>query len=246
MKPYTRYGPFLIGILTGIYLSTKKESLLKKKVRVSNLISLTLRLVEKPLSSVYILSHVFSGTRHSVGSVVCQSWLCWLDWPTFYGRPQPTRLPHMPSTRVCTDRCGHWLWPGSYWLVRKAMEVSQEGECSKFSFFLNVCKWSWEYLKPVKRQPYNTQIQIIRILESLPQFIILRRKNIQYVPCCSVCLCASVLFLSLQVVSTACCLWVSGFLSPTLVSPAIWLIPSLLSSTLACRRPRSTTLTSTL
>lgn len=33
VKPYTRYGPFLIGILTGIYLSTKKDQLLKHKVR---------------------------------------------------------------------------------------------------------------------------------------------------------------------------------------------------------------------
>ncbi|XP_020498672.2 O-acyltransferase like protein [Labrus bergylta] len=31
VKPYTRYGPFLIGILTGIYLTTKKDHLLKKK-----------------------------------------------------------------------------------------------------------------------------------------------------------------------------------------------------------------------
>ncbi|KAF7670418.1 hypothetical protein LDENG_00124730 [Lucifuga dentata] len=31
MKPYTRYGPFLIGILTGIYLTTKEDQLLKKK-----------------------------------------------------------------------------------------------------------------------------------------------------------------------------------------------------------------------
>ncbi|XP_035996607.1 O-acyltransferase like protein [Fundulus heteroclitus] len=31
MKPYTRYGPFLIGILTGIYLATKKHQLLKEK-----------------------------------------------------------------------------------------------------------------------------------------------------------------------------------------------------------------------
>ncbi|XP_071321603.1 O-acyltransferase like protein isoform X2 [Trachinotus anak] len=31
MKPYTRYGPFLIGILTGIYLMTKKDQLLKQK-----------------------------------------------------------------------------------------------------------------------------------------------------------------------------------------------------------------------
>ncbi|XP_073333655.1 O-acyltransferase like protein [Pagrus major] len=31
VKPYTRYGPFLIGILTGIYLTTKKDQLLKKK-----------------------------------------------------------------------------------------------------------------------------------------------------------------------------------------------------------------------
>lgn len=33
VKPYTRYGPFLIGILTGIYLTTRKDQLLKKKVR---------------------------------------------------------------------------------------------------------------------------------------------------------------------------------------------------------------------
>ncbi|KAM9338056.1 O-acyltransferase like protein [Symphorus nematophorus] len=31
VKPYTRYGPFLIGILTGIYLTTKKGQLLKQK-----------------------------------------------------------------------------------------------------------------------------------------------------------------------------------------------------------------------
>ncbi|XP_042364974.1 O-acyltransferase like protein isoform X1 [Plectropomus leopardus] len=31
VKPHTRYGPFLIGILTGIYLTTKKEKLLKQK-----------------------------------------------------------------------------------------------------------------------------------------------------------------------------------------------------------------------
>ncbi|XP_061589247.1 O-acyltransferase like protein [Cololabis saira] len=31
VKPYTRYGPFLLGIMTGIYLTTKEEHLLKKK-----------------------------------------------------------------------------------------------------------------------------------------------------------------------------------------------------------------------
>ncbi|XP_069026572.1 O-acyltransferase like protein [Embiotoca jacksoni] len=31
VKPYTRYGPFLIGILTGIYLTTKKDQLFKQK-----------------------------------------------------------------------------------------------------------------------------------------------------------------------------------------------------------------------
>ncbi|XP_038590528.1 O-acyltransferase like protein-like [Micropterus salmoides] len=31
VKPYTRYGPFLIGVLTGIYLTTKKHQLLKQK-----------------------------------------------------------------------------------------------------------------------------------------------------------------------------------------------------------------------
>ncbi|XP_056258920.1 O-acyltransferase like protein [Seriola aureovittata] len=31
LKPYTRYGPFLIGILTGIHLMTKKDQLLKRK-----------------------------------------------------------------------------------------------------------------------------------------------------------------------------------------------------------------------
>ncbi|XP_044030923.1 O-acyltransferase like protein isoform X1 [Siniperca chuatsi] len=31
VKPYTRYGPFLIGVLTGIYLTTKKDQLLKQK-----------------------------------------------------------------------------------------------------------------------------------------------------------------------------------------------------------------------
>ncbi|XP_028274323.1 O-acyltransferase like protein [Parambassis ranga] len=31
VKPYTRYGPFLIGILVGIHLTTKKDQLLKKR-----------------------------------------------------------------------------------------------------------------------------------------------------------------------------------------------------------------------
>ncbi|XP_062269146.1 O-acyltransferase like protein-like [Platichthys flesus] len=31
MKPYTRYGPYLIGVLTGIYLTTKKDPVLKHK-----------------------------------------------------------------------------------------------------------------------------------------------------------------------------------------------------------------------
>ncbi|XP_053267847.1 O-acyltransferase like protein [Pleuronectes platessa] len=31
VKPYTRYGPFLIGVLTGIYLTTKKDQVLKQK-----------------------------------------------------------------------------------------------------------------------------------------------------------------------------------------------------------------------
>ncbi|XP_041825612.1 O-acyltransferase like protein isoform X2 [Melanotaenia boesemani] len=31
VKPYTRYGPFLIGVLIGIYLTTKKKQLLKQK-----------------------------------------------------------------------------------------------------------------------------------------------------------------------------------------------------------------------
>uniref|UniRef100_A0A3P8TIP1 O-acyltransferase like n=1 Tax=Amphiprion percula TaxID=161767 RepID=A0A3P8TIP1_AMPPE len=31
VKPYTRYSPFLIGILTGIHLTTKKDQLLKQK-----------------------------------------------------------------------------------------------------------------------------------------------------------------------------------------------------------------------
>lgn len=34
VKPYTRYGPFLIGVLTGIYLTTKKNPLLKQWVRI--------------------------------------------------------------------------------------------------------------------------------------------------------------------------------------------------------------------
>ncbi|KAF6733217.1 Nose resistant to fluoxetine protein 6 [Oryzias melastigma] len=31
VKPYTRYGPFLIGIMTGIHLKTKKKPLLRQK-----------------------------------------------------------------------------------------------------------------------------------------------------------------------------------------------------------------------
>lgn len=34
VKPYTRYGPFLIGIMTGIHLKTKKKPLLRQKVRL--------------------------------------------------------------------------------------------------------------------------------------------------------------------------------------------------------------------
>lgn len=31
-KPYTRYGPYLLGILTGIYMTTKTDALIKQKV----------------------------------------------------------------------------------------------------------------------------------------------------------------------------------------------------------------------
>lgn len=31
-KPYTRYGPYLLGILAGIYMLTKKEDLIKQRV----------------------------------------------------------------------------------------------------------------------------------------------------------------------------------------------------------------------
>lgn len=49
-KPYTRYGPFLIGILTGIYLTTKTERLLKKKVRTSK--------TYKPITEIFIFYSV--------------------------------------------------------------------------------------------------------------------------------------------------------------------------------------------
>ncbi|XP_062868144.1 O-acyltransferase like protein [Trichomycterus rosablanca] len=43
-KPYTRYGPYLLGILTGIYMTTKTEALIKQKwqAAVGWLVSLSL------------------------------------------------------------------------------------------------------------------------------------------------------------------------------------------------------------
>lgn len=67
----------------------------------------------------------FSGRQHLVGSVVCHFWLFWLDCPTSWRRRQPIHLCHMPCIKGCIDHSGHWLWPGLYWPVRKAMEVNQ-------------------------------------------------------------------------------------------------------------------------
>lgn len=33
-SPFTRYGPFLIGIITGIYMTTKTDRLIKQRVRL--------------------------------------------------------------------------------------------------------------------------------------------------------------------------------------------------------------------
>lgn len=113
VKPYTRYGPFLIGILTGIYLTTKKDQLLKQKVRTFDYLPQSLHTAK---SSSRNTKHIMffscccsSGRQHLVGSAVYLPWLCWLDWPTSSGRPRPIHLCHMPYTRVCTDHSGPWL-----------------------------------------------------------------------------------------------------------------------------------------
>lgn len=146
VKPYTRYGPFLIGILTGIYLTTKKNPLLKQWVRAFWQVSIPDRglVFSENLKTAYAFwfiaepefehlpphlcaYHVccFSGRQHLVGSVVCHFWLFWLDCPTSWRRRQPIHLCHMPCIKGCIDHSGHWLWPGLYWPVRRAMEVNQ-------------------------------------------------------------------------------------------------------------------------
>uniref|UniRef100_A0A3B5AGI9 Nose resistant to fluoxetine protein 6-like n=1 Tax=Stegastes partitus TaxID=144197 RepID=A0A3B5AGI9_9TELE len=58
VKPYTRYGPFLIGILTGIYLTTKKEQLLKQKAALGWFCCLSL------MALVVGLAYVLRETPH--------------------------------------------------------------------------------------------------------------------------------------------------------------------------------------
>uniref|UniRef100_A0A672HPR3 O-acyltransferase like n=1 Tax=Salarias fasciatus TaxID=181472 RepID=A0A672HPR3_SALFA len=48
VKPYTRYGPFLIGVLTGIYLTTKEYQLLKHKVSMALVVGLAYVMRETP------------------------------------------------------------------------------------------------------------------------------------------------------------------------------------------------------
>lgn len=52
MKPHTRYGPFLIGILTGMYLTTKNNQLLKEKVKTSDYSNIFVRITKHFLYTI--------------------------------------------------------------------------------------------------------------------------------------------------------------------------------------------------
>lgn len=155
MKPHTRYGPFLIGILTGIYLTTKKEQLLKNKVRI--------RLLRSPnhncCHGLRFHTHMLlgcrcsSGRRRWVGCVVCQSWRRWWEWPTPSRGSRRTPPCRMRSTRGYTDPCGLWRSPGSSWLARRATEVQEEVFQSTGLFiivwviyFFNKMTWKSEHV----------------------------------------------------------------------------------------------------
>ncbi|XP_068191349.1 O-acyltransferase like protein [Antennarius striatus] len=55
VKPYTRYGPFLIGILMGIYLTTRKKQLLKHKWQAAVGWSCCLSLMAALMGLAYVL-----------------------------------------------------------------------------------------------------------------------------------------------------------------------------------------------
>lgn len=74
IKPHTRYGPFLIGILTGMYLKRRKGPLVKQKVGTGPFPSSRFIIrIETPLRCC-CAPHP-SGRQHLDGSSVSRSWL---------------------------------------------------------------------------------------------------------------------------------------------------------------------------
>lgn len=68
LKPHTRYGPFLIGILTGIYLKKRTGPLVKQKVG-------SCHFPQNDSSSSYFDPPLPSGRQHWAGSSASHSWL---------------------------------------------------------------------------------------------------------------------------------------------------------------------------
>ncbi|XP_053505353.1 O-acyltransferase like protein [Ictalurus furcatus] len=54
-KPYTRYGPYLLGVLTGIYMVTKKEALIKQRRQAAAGWLISLSVMAVIVGSAYML-----------------------------------------------------------------------------------------------------------------------------------------------------------------------------------------------
>ncbi|XP_072518738.1 O-acyltransferase like protein isoform X2 [Salminus brasiliensis] len=57
-KPYTRYGPYLLGVLAGLYMATKKEALLKKQWQAAAGWLISLSVMALLVALAYVLRDV--------------------------------------------------------------------------------------------------------------------------------------------------------------------------------------------
>nr|XP_020456531.1 O-acyltransferase like protein-like [Monopterus albus] len=83
VKPYTRYGPFLLGILTGMYLMTKKGQLLKQKWQVALGWFCCLSLMAVLVGLAYVLKETpaYSSVPHALYQGLHRSlWALAITW----------------------------------------------------------------------------------------------------------------------------------------------------------------------
>ncbi|XP_016126828.1 nose resistant to fluoxetine protein 6-like [Sinocyclocheilus grahami] len=82
-KPYTRYGPYLLGILAGIYMTTKKETLIKQQWQAVIGWLCSLSVMALLVGLVYVLRDVppYLSLPHAVyQGTHCSLWALALVW----------------------------------------------------------------------------------------------------------------------------------------------------------------------